>query len=160
MLLGGVLSFEHVTSLWITIIVALFGILLGDNAGYIIGRDHGARFLKTVERRFHISKRRIDKELAFFKVHPLKAIFIMRFLPALKVFGPALAGYTRIPWWKYQIVNLVAILIYAPLMVYLGWHFSSNVEFILHDVKMVKRVLTIVVIAIIGFILVKRMLKK
>ncbi|MBI4140026.1 DedA family protein [Candidatus Woesearchaeota archaeon] len=160
LLLGGFISAEGFTNIWLTLIAAVTGVIAGDNAGYILGRDHGERFLKTVEKRFRIPKKRVDKELKLFKEHPLKAIFIMRFLPGLKIFGPALAGYTGVKWSKYQIVNLVAVLLYVPLMILIGWYFSTNIEHVLKDVKLVKRILTIAIIIILGYILTKRMMMR
>ena len=158
LLLGGFVSAEGFANIWVTLIVAILGVIAGDNAGFLIGRDHGEMFLKTVERRFHISKNRVDKELAFFKQHPLKAIFVMRFLPGLKIFGPALAGYTGVRWRTYQVVNLVAVLVYVPIMILLGWHFSSQFEYLVRDVRLLKRILTVVILVVLGVVIARRML--
>lgn len=160
LLLGGFISAEGFTNIWLTLLAAITGIIAGDNAGYILGRNHGERFLKTVEKRFRIPKKRVDKEIKLFKEHPLKAIFIMRFLPGLKIFGPALAGYTGVKWSKYQIVNLSAVILYVPLMILIGWYFSTNIEQVLKDVKIVKITLTIAIITVLGYILTKRMIMR
>jgi membrane protein DedA with SNARE-associated domain len=92
-------------SLAAVIVVASFAAIVGDNAGYWLGRTLGRGFLQryTIVRRF--SDRVLPPTERFFKRHGGKAIFAARWFSGFRVAGAWIAGFAHMPWWRFFFWN-------------------------------------------------------
>jgi membrane protein DedA with SNARE-associated domain len=98
------------------IVVAAAAAIIGDNAGYWIGREGGLRLLD----RWEFTRRQRDRILPpaerFFERHGGKTIFIARFVAVLRVTAAWIAGMTRMTWWRFLIWNAAGGIVWAILV--------------------------------------------
>lgn len=105
LILAGVQAAQGRLSLPAVIAVAASAAILGDNTGYLIGRQ-GLR--RLVGRPGRLQRRR-EEALArsedFFRRHGASAVFFGRWLPGLRVFVSWLAGANHMPWPRFLVWN-------------------------------------------------------
>jgi membrane protein DedA with SNARE-associated domain len=113
---AGVLASQGHFDIWAVIVVAASAAILGDNAGYWIGREGGLRLLDrwAVTRRFR--DRFLPPAKLFFERHGGKTIFVARFVAVLRVTAAWIAGMTRMPWWRFLIWNAAGGICWAILV--------------------------------------------
>ena len=95
----GEISIEHV------VLAAALGAVLGDNAGYLIGRKIGPPVLARFGPRIGLSLARQRLGQFLFLRHGGKVVFLGRFVAFLRTFAAVLAGVNRMPWQRFLIWN-------------------------------------------------------
>ena len=95
------------------IVVAAAAAIIGDNAGYWLGREGGRRLIYryAVLRRF--AERVLPQAERFFERHGGKAVFLARFFGGLRVTGAWMAGITRMTWWRFLFWNAAGGIVWA-----------------------------------------------
>ena len=95
------------------IVVAAAAAIIGDNAGYWLGREGGRRLIYryAVLRRF--AERLLPQAERFFERHGGKAVFLARFFGGLRVTGAWMAGITRMTWWRFLFWNAAGGIVWA-----------------------------------------------
>jgi membrane protein DedA with SNARE-associated domain len=95
------------------IVVASAAAIIGDNAGYWAGRKLGRGFLQRygIIRRF--SDRVLPSAERFFHKHGGKTIFLARWVSGLRVAGAWIAGFSRMPWWRFFLWNAAGGIVWA-----------------------------------------------
>ena len=110
---ASVLAARGLVSLIAVIVVAAAAAIIGDNAGYWIGRAAGRRLLT----RWRPIARYADKMLPpaerFFAHHGGKAVFLARFMPGLRVIGALVAGIAGMAWWRFLAWNVAGGVVWA-----------------------------------------------
>ena len=86
---------------------------------------------------------------------PCKTIFLSRFLSGFRVFFPIAAGSIKMPWKKFFIVDLCAVIILVPVFVLLGFylqpHFDAVIGWIIRiDKFLLWGVITLAIISFLG----------
>jgi membrane protein DedA with SNARE-associated domain len=98
------------------IAVAAAGAIVGDNAGYWLGRKGGRALLRrTPVVRDHF-ERALPPAERFFERHGGKTVFIGRFVAILRFTVAWLAGITRMPWWRFLLWNAAGGIAWATLV--------------------------------------------
>src|SRR5919204_79424 len=99
--------------IWAVIAVAAAAAIIGDNAGYWLGREGGRRLLYRWELTARIADRLLPPGERFFKRHGGKAVFLARFFGGLRVTGAWIAGMSRMPWWRFLAWNAAGGIVWA-----------------------------------------------
>jgi membrane protein DedA with SNARE-associated domain len=106
------------------IVVASIAAIIGDNVGYWLGRKLGRGFLQ----RYGVIKRFSDRVLPraerFFDRHGGKAIFLARFTAGLRVAGAWIAGFARMPWWRFLLWNAAGGIVWAAAVALVAYYFG------------------------------------
>ncbi|PYN30014.1 MAG: hypothetical protein DME01_28695 [Candidatus Rokuibacteriota bacterium] len=89
---ASVLAAQGLVSLPAVIVVAAAAAIIGDNAGYRIGRAAGRRLLTRWRPVARYTERMLPPAERFFAHHGGKAVFLARFMPGLRVIGALVAG--------------------------------------------------------------------
>ena len=89
---------------WV-IAVAIVGAVMGDNFGYLIGRQVGFRLLSRWGRRIGLTEDRLMLGRYLFRRHGGKVVFFGRFIAILRTFAALLAGANRMPWPSFLFYN-------------------------------------------------------
>ncbi|MFD5731585.1 DedA family protein [Streptomyces sioyaensis] len=94
---------------------ASIGAILGDSAGYLIGRKGGQPLLHWAGRKFpkHFGPDHVAMAEAKFDKWGMWAVFFGRFIALLRIFAGPLAGVLRMPYWKFLIANVLGGIIWA-----------------------------------------------
>jgi membrane protein DedA with SNARE-associated domain len=114
--------------LWMVIVVAAFGAMLGDNAGYAIGRRVGRAALERYGRYLFLTLKRLRKLDEFFARHGDKTILFARFVTGLRVFAALFAGAARMPWLTFVAYNMAGAILWAVAIALLGFFFGQSWE--------------------------------
>lgn len=126
MLAGGALAQQGHLSLPLVIATGAFAAILGDNAGYLMGRRGGRTLLLKYGKRFWITPERLAKAERFFEVHGAKAVFLARFVTGLQTVGALLAGASRMHWRTFFLWNLLGAITWATIYALLGYAFGAS----------------------------------
>ncbi|CAM5289888.1 MULTISPECIES: DedA family protein [Streptomyces] len=94
---------------------AIAGAVIGDSAGYAIGRKGGRPLLARLARRFphHFGAANIALAERSFQKWGMWAVFLGRFIALLRIFAGPLAGVLHMPYWKFLIANVTGGIVWA-----------------------------------------------
>ncbi len=95
----GDITIEHV------VLASAVGAVLGDNAGYFIGRKIGPPVLARYGPRVGLTLERQRLGQFLFLRHGGKVVFFGRFIAFLRTFAALLAGANHMPWQRFLVWN-------------------------------------------------------
>jgi membrane protein DedA with SNARE-associated domain len=135
---------------WVIVVAALAAII-GDNAGYWIGRKGGRALLARTPIIRGYFERVLPPAERFFHRHGAKTVFFGRFVSLLRVTAAWLAGISHMSWWRFLFWNAAGGILWATafgLVAYVFGRAAANAiaEYGLYGV------LAIVVVAGIAFL--------
>jgi membrane protein DedA with SNARE-associated domain len=113
---AGVLAAQGKFDIVAVIAVAAAAAIVGDNAGYWLGRVGGRRLLTRWAWLDRHASRVLPWSERFFARHGAKTIFLGRFIAVLRVTAAWLAGVSRMPWWRFVIWNAAGGICWAVLV--------------------------------------------
>jgi membrane protein DedA with SNARE-associated domain len=105
----------------IIIACAAFGAIIGDNAGYYIGRTGGRAFVERFGRYVFVKPRHLDYAEKFFEKHGDKTVFFGRFIAILRTWAAFLAGVNHMRWRNFLIYNAAGGIAWAIVYGTLGY---------------------------------------
>lgn len=156
LMLIGYVAGRHFVNLELALVVAMAGLLTGDLLLFVLSRG-GSKLISQMRR--HISKHRLMKYEAMLHDHIGKTVFLSRFVVGLRIFSPILAGTSKIRWQTFLLFDALAIVIYVPIFVGLGFVFQYHLKTLLAEVLIVRHVTMFLALALFGFF-VARYLRK
>ena len=104
--------------LWPVLAAAIAGALLGDGTAFWIGHRSQREILGTWPLTNY--PRVIAQSEAFFNRWGALAVFFARFVPPIRAFVPITAGALGMPPLRFYLVNIPAVLLWAPAHVLPG----------------------------------------
>ncbi len=149
---GGV---THQLNIVIVIAAAAVGAIMGDNVGYLLGREGGYRLLHHYGRYVWLDERRLRLGEYLFRRHGGKVVFFGRFVAVLRMWAAFLAGAHRMPWRPFLLCNAAGGIVWAALMGLGGYALGHNVERVRGPLG-----LTITIVATLVTIVVLRYLRR
>ena len=96
---------------------------LGDQVGYTLGRHYGRPYLDR--RKGEMLKNAIAKSEKFYQGWGWWAVVIARFMPWARVFVPAIAGISRMNYYKFFTANAVGALAWGTGLTVAGYFAAS-----------------------------------
>ena len=121
LILGGVLASYGRVSLWEVLIAGISGAIIGDSAGYLVGREYGHRMLGAWPFRRILKPQRIERAQDYLAARGGRAVFFGRFTAALRVLVPGLAGMARMRYRVFLPFNAAGGATWGALMIVLGY---------------------------------------
>ena len=102
---AAVLASQHRLQIALVIALAAAAAIVGDNAGYVIGRK-GGRWLLLRPGPFAGRRARVlEVGEPFFARHGSKAVFLGRWILGLRTWASWLAGASHMPWRSFSLWN-------------------------------------------------------
>jgi membrane protein DedA with SNARE-associated domain len=135
LLAAGFFAAQGQFNLWAVMAIAAFGAVLGDNTGYLIGREVGRATLERYGRYAGLTHGRIAHMDRFFTVHGNKTILVARFITGLRVFAALLAGSSRMPWRTFAIYNMLGAVLWSVAITLAGFFFGRSWDVLEHWIK-------------------------
>lgn len=137
LILGGFLAHKGAASLPVMMAVGFVGILAGDSLifnfgrklGSSVGRKKGGFFARI------ITPEKRAKVEGLFEKHGQKIVMIARFMPGVRAVTYFTAGSVGMPYWRFILWDGLAALVSAPLFVFLGFHFGSELDYLVAQIK-------------------------
>lgn len=108
------------------IIAAAAGAIVGDAAGYWIGRTGGLALINRYGRWLHVDASKLARAQQFFEHHGAKTVFLGRFVALLRMLAAVLAGVARMPYARFTFFNVLGGICWAGLFGTLGYVFGRN----------------------------------
>jgi membrane protein DedA with SNARE-associated domain len=131
---GGIEASQHQLNLVAVMAVAATAAIVGDNIGYMIGRQGGRRLLEAPGPFRRQRRRAVELGDPFFARHGAKAVFYGRWLPFLRVFASWFAGATKMPWRKFAAWNAAGGILWAITIALLGYTLGATAKTVVNDI--------------------------
>jgi membrane protein DedA with SNARE-associated domain len=128
LLAAGFVAAKGQFNLWAVMAIATVGAVLGDNAGYFIGRNIGRATLERYGRYVALTRARIVHMEKFFASHGDKTILVARFITGLRVFAALLAGSSRMQWRTFALYNMMGAVMWSVAITLAGFFFGRSWE--------------------------------
>jgi membrane protein DedA with SNARE-associated domain len=126
LLAAGFFASQGHFSVPLVILVAAIGAVLGDNAGYYIGRRIGRATLARWGTYGGLTPKRLARFDRFFRDHGDKTILVARFITGLRVFAALLAGSAHMPWRRFAIYNMLGAILWSVTITLAGFFFGHS----------------------------------
>ena len=124
---GGVIAGLGYANVHAMCALALFGVLLGDGAIFLLGHHYGARMLKWRFIARVLTPARYAKVQDQFDRYGNRVLFFARFVPGMRTTVYVIAGTThRVSALRFLLIDTLAALISVPVWVYLGYFGANN----------------------------------
>ncbi|MFG2909691.1 DedA family protein [Kitasatospora sp. NPDC048286] len=117
--LGGFLAHQGRVSLGWLVLFVVCAAILGDTAGYEIGRHIGPRLLDTRSMRRHAD--RVERARDLIRRRGPAAVFFGRFVAFFRAMVPTLAGMSRMPYRRFLLFNALGGLLWGVGFTLLGY---------------------------------------
>lgn len=112
--------------LWVVIVVAALGAMIGDNIGFAIGHFIGRAALERYGRYILLTRKRLARLDKFFARHGDKTILFARFVTGLRVFAALFAGAARMHWLTFVLYNSAGAILWSVVITLLGFLFGHS----------------------------------
>ena len=127
--LGGVYASQHKMNLVVVIVIGTVAAICGESIGYGLGRRYGARLIKRIPliRRL---EGQVETSRDYFRRHGGKTVALGRYATAAGAFIPFTAGVARMPYRRFLLFDVPAIVIWATGISIFGYAFGQHLDFI------------------------------
>jgi len=122
----GFLAHRGLLSLDAVIVAGVLGAIVGDNAGYAMGRRLGESWLLRVGSRFGVTPERLTSTQEFFSRHGSKAVFLGRFVGYARTLVPFIAGMANMPKRSFFAYNASGAVLWGSAVVLLGYALGAS----------------------------------
>lgn len=116
LVLAAIYAGSHDGGVVAVVLAASAGAIVGDNVGYLIGRDVGYPLLLRHGWRMGVTQGRLKLGQYLFRRYGAGVVFIGRFVALLRVLAAFLAGANRLRWTTFLIANAAGAFAWATLV--------------------------------------------
>ncbi len=113
----GILAAKGYINIHIAVLIIIIAAILGGEVGYRVGKYFEKlsenKYLKKI---FHTKK--IEEATEYFKKHGEKTILFARFIPIVRTFAPAAAGFSEMNKKKFSKYNALGAALWAVTIPY------------------------------------------
>ena len=149
----GYLSAHHVFNPVLAGMVSLVSFLLVDMAYYFLARSGNKLINKAYQRKNHFLQKYTEK----LKTHMTKTLFLLCFIPRMRLFGPILVGSLNLSFKKFLLVDGLALSLFAVIYIALGMFFHNGLHALLEEMESVRHALFATFIIIIAWLIIHSM---
>jgi membrane protein DedA with SNARE-associated domain len=159
---GGIISGLGYTHVATMTLVGLAGVLIGDGLVFFLGRIYGHKVFEFRWISRFMTPARLKSVESKLARHGRWVVFTARFMPGLRTPIFLTTGATRqVSMSQFFMLDGLAALISVPLWIYLGYAGAERREWLTHWIQRGQTVtLTILITAIVGFILYQTLKKR
>lgn len=102
----GFLAAQGFLNIWVVVPLLIVAAILGDSAGFWMGRKLGGWLMKQKES-FFFQKKYMFEAQKFYEQHGGKTLILARFIPAVRTFAPIVAGMAEMDYKKFVTFNVI-----------------------------------------------------
>ena len=149
---GGLTATGHLPFLWLTIVTAVLGELVGGTIGYAIGRFGGRPLVDNYGKYVHLTHENLNRVHAFFGKYGNFAIFICRFVPVIRGIVSIPAGLAEMDLGPFYFWYALGSLGFCGGLILVGNAFGDHLDQMLplvHKSGLIVLAAAVVVIAAI-----------
>ncbi len=108
-------------NIWLIVLAAAAGAIIGDNLGYWLGSRFGYPLLLRFGPKLGLSEGRIKVGQYLFLRHGGKVVFLGRFVALLRILAAFLAGVNRMEWPAFLVANALGGVTWAAVFAFGGY---------------------------------------
>lgn len=123
---AGILASQGFLDIVPLIAVLFFGVLLGDNTGYYLGKKLGPKIFRK-EESFFFRKSHLERSQKFFAAHGPKTLILARFVPIVRTFAPTLAGVGNMPYPAFLFYSLIGSVLWTVGLTLMGYYMGKYI---------------------------------
>lgn len=128
--------------------------------GYKFEHDAIFRFVDRYGKYLFLKSADVKKSLDWFEQYGHRIVFAGRMIPAVRSLISIPAGMSRMPFWKFMFYSSLGTIIWTIFLAAVGFYFGENQALMQKIFSQVGYVIIAIVIAIIGWILYRRYMRK
>jgi membrane-associated protein len=125
-ILMGVLVGGGIFSMWVSLVIIISCVFVGDTSGYLLGRYKGESILKKSPWIKHHYDETNDRIVRYKQRFGAWIVLIGRFLPVIRTVTPFSMGMAGMKLLKFVAVALLTSIIWGAGWFFLGWAFGRN----------------------------------
>ncbi|MGH9819162.1 MAG: DedA family protein [Pyrinomonadaceae bacterium] len=140
-------------NIFLVMLIAGAGAVVGDNAGFAVGHHYGRGFLLRFGKYVFLTPKRLEHLENYFQSHGNKTVFVARFITGLRVFAAILAGASKMRWRIFLLYNVAGAIVWSIVITSLGYLFGQSLPLLVKWVGRSGTILLVVglVIAVIAW---------
>jgi membrane-associated protein len=125
---AGLLTATGTIDIHIAFVVAgvFLAAIAGNTTGYAFGKRAGKAIFKR-KKSFFFKPKHLYAAKDFYDRHGGKAIVLGEFLPVIRTFAPIVAGAVKLEYKKFIKYNLLGAVLWANIMILLGYFLGTSV---------------------------------
>lgn len=108
--------------------VAAAAAIIGDAAGYWIGRRGGIAFVRRFGKFLRMNDAKLAHVKRYFERHGAKTVFFGRFIALLRTWAALFAGVGEMPYGQFTLYNASGGIVWAIVFGIVGYLFGRNLE--------------------------------
>jgi undecaprenyl-diphosphatase len=143
-------------SIYGVVATAAAAAILGDNAGYWIGREGGIALVRRYGRFLHLNESHLERAHRLFERHGAKTVFFGRFIALLRTWAAVLAGAARMPYRQFMFYNALGAVCWSALFGTLGFAFGRQLPQLDHYIGQASLAGALLVALVVGLVLAGR----
>ncbi|HEY9715022.1 MAG TPA: DedA family protein [Chroococcales cyanobacterium] len=115
-------------NIFLVILVALAGAIIGDNIGFAIGDFGGRPLVERFGKYLFLTKKRLDEAEAFFNRNGGRVVIVARFIEGLRQLNGIIAGISEMRWPKFVMFNAIGAALWVGLWSMVGYFGGSHID--------------------------------
>jgi membrane-associated protein len=127
--LGGVYASEQKMNLVAVIVIGILAAISGESIGFWFGRRYGIRLIRRIPLVRRLSTQ-LEMSQDYFRKHGGKTVAIGRYATAAGAFIPFTAGAAKMPYRRFLLFDVPAIIVWATAISIFGYAFGQNLGFV------------------------------
>ena len=124
----GILAYKGIVDIKILLVVAFTGLVIGDIAGYYVGKKFGEEFLRKHAKKLKIDEKKYNKLKYSIDNNLIKVLFFARSNGFTRWLVPFLAGANGTNIKKFNIANLITASFWSPAFLLGGFFLGKSFE--------------------------------
>jgi membrane protein DedA with SNARE-associated domain len=138
----------HHLSIFLIILAASIGAIVGDNIGYVIGYFGGFRLVKRFGKYAKIDESELKLGRYLFFRYGGRIVFFGRFVAFLRILAALLAGINRMHWKKFLLFNAMGAFLWASVDGVAGYFLGREVHKLSVSMSVVTFILAFLVVTV------------
>jgi len=130
---GAIVASAGALNIYVLLILAWVGAVVGDNIGYLIGRTGGQRLMVRYGTRFGITDARLTRVEAFFHRYGAWVIVFARFVLVLRQFNGIVAGTLGMHWLRFVTLNALGAALWVAFWGILSFWLGKGILVYVHE---------------------------
>ncbi|HLE01339.1 MAG TPA: DedA family protein [Bdellovibrionota bacterium] len=150
---AGLLSYYGLTQLWVMIVIAMAGVLIGDSTIFFLGAVYGRKLTKKWFFHKILPDERLQAVRQKFHQRGNKLIFAARFMPGLRAPIFFSAGTLHLPYRVFLFYDGMAALISVPAIIGAVYYFGDQLDYVVRVIQHIEHgILLVIVVAVLAIL--------
>lgn len=134
--------------IWIVFLFGIFGILTIDTIWFVLGKSRLIRYLKD-HKMFSDKGETMGKIHHLAKKHQIVSLFVTKFIYGTRVITIIYHSAKEMPYRKFIFYDSLSVIIWALIMVTIGWLAGRGFTQILGVARGIERILAIILVVVV-----------